>query len=134
MTTAADIINQALKDIGVLGMGETATAEDATDGLDALNQMLGQWNATAMRPVDADLPVLSAADVISLPTYYLAALRYSLAELLKVSFPDATGRPDIAQQAAKARKIVKRKNLQIASLVIPCEVLPHNHIYYDEGI
>jgi hypothetical protein len=35
MTTAADIINLALKDSGVLGIGQTAQAEDTTDTLHA---------------------------------------------------------------------------------------------------
>lgn len=43
MATAADIIAQALKDIGVLGESETASAELAADALATLNQMLAMW-------------------------------------------------------------------------------------------
>lgn len=45
MTTAADIITHALKDIGVLGESETASAELAADALSTLNQMLAMWQA-----------------------------------------------------------------------------------------
>lgn len=43
MTTAADIITLSLKDIGVLGESETASAELAADALTTLNQMLAMW-------------------------------------------------------------------------------------------
>lgn len=43
MTTVSQLINLAMKDIGVLAAGETASAEDASDALKTLNQLLGQW-------------------------------------------------------------------------------------------
>ena len=42
--TPADLITLALKQTGVLGVGQTATAEDMNDGLVLLNMMLGQWS------------------------------------------------------------------------------------------
>jgi hypothetical protein len=45
VTTARDIIDLALRDAGVLGVGQTASAEDINGGLRRLNMMLGQWNA-----------------------------------------------------------------------------------------
>lgn len=44
MTTAADIIALALKDSGVLGVGQTAQAEDTADALTRLNMMISQWS------------------------------------------------------------------------------------------
>lgn len=44
MTTPNDIINQALKDAGIVGVGQTAMAEDVNDAFTILNQMLSQWN------------------------------------------------------------------------------------------
>lgn len=44
MTTPNDIINQALKTSGVLGIGQTASAEDTNDAFLLLNFMLSQWN------------------------------------------------------------------------------------------
>jgi len=43
MSTAIDLITLALKDIGVLGIGQAASADDTADGLATLNMMLGQW-------------------------------------------------------------------------------------------
>lgn len=43
MTTAADIIALALKDGGIVGVGQTALAEDTNDAFTRLNWMLSQW-------------------------------------------------------------------------------------------
>ena len=45
VTTPADIIRLVLKDTGVLGVGQTASAEDTNDCFDTLNMMLGEWNS-----------------------------------------------------------------------------------------
>src|SRR5258706_11652035 len=42
-SSALDIIKLALKDAGVLGVGQTPLAEDANDALDTMNAMIGQW-------------------------------------------------------------------------------------------
>jgi hypothetical protein len=42
-TTALDIITQALKKAGILGVGQTPLAEDVNDAFSDLNDMLGQW-------------------------------------------------------------------------------------------
>lgn len=219
MTTVADIINLALKDVGIVGTGQTAMAEDTNDALSTLNQMLGQWqvdgfavytlksvafpvtgatsytigtggNVNRARPdevegavyrlngVDTPLHIIqsfddyqaialkssvgfpsavhyqatfplgrlyvypvpssgeilitlreefteytSTASDLALPNKYRMAVRFSLAELLKVSYPDATGRPDIMQAAMKARRILKRSNVRIAPLKMPAELV-----------
>lgn len=44
VTTAADIVRLALKDAGVLGIGQSANAEDTNDVFDTLNIMIAGWN------------------------------------------------------------------------------------------
>lgn len=44
MTTPVELINLALKKVGVLGVGQTAAAEDITDAFKELNMMLAQWS------------------------------------------------------------------------------------------
>ena len=44
MTTPVQIINLALKQCGVLGVGQTASAEDISDSFATLNMMLAQWS------------------------------------------------------------------------------------------
>lgn len=43
MATAADIVRDALKLLGVLAAGESLAANDSADGLRALNLLLGTW-------------------------------------------------------------------------------------------
>jgi hypothetical protein len=43
-TTAGDQINRALRLLGVLAEGETASADTSQDALVALNQMIDSWN------------------------------------------------------------------------------------------
>ncbi|GAA0809497.1 hypothetical protein GCM10009078_51740 [Cupriavidus gilardii] len=43
MATIDKLINLALKDVGVIGEGQTPSAETAEDALMTLNQMIAQW-------------------------------------------------------------------------------------------
>lgn len=43
MTTPIELINLALKQSGVLGVGQTASAEDTQDAFKLMNMMLAQW-------------------------------------------------------------------------------------------
>jgi hypothetical protein len=44
MTTARDLITLSLKDAGIVGVGQTANAEDINDGLTRMNAMIAQWS------------------------------------------------------------------------------------------
>jgi len=44
MTTGSDIVIQALKKAGVIGVGRVPSADDTNDALADLNDMLAQWN------------------------------------------------------------------------------------------
>jgi len=44
MATAGDIINSALRLIGLLAEGETPSPETSQDALSAMNQMIDSWN------------------------------------------------------------------------------------------
>lgn len=222
MTTVADILDLALKDAGVIGAGQTASAEDTNDAFTTLKQMIAQWQidglmvyATAQvsfnltgaqsysvgsggtidttRPkeviaafwrngsVDAPLEVLAAAedyqcisdksttgspgcvfyspsnplgtlyvhpvgssgaihltvlqpltayastaDDLGLPGEYELAARFCLAELLTTTFGTPL-RPDVAAQARKGRKLVKRNNVRIPELQMPSQLARHQY-------
>lgn len=49
MAAVIDIINQALKDLGVIGDGQTANDEQITGAFVTLNQLLGQWQAESLQ-------------------------------------------------------------------------------------
>jgi hypothetical protein len=44
MSTARDLITLALKDAGIVGVGQPPAAEDINDGLTRLNSMIAQWS------------------------------------------------------------------------------------------
>lgn len=44
LTTARDICEGALKEVGVLGVGQSASAEDINDAFDRLNLLLDEWS------------------------------------------------------------------------------------------
>lgn len=44
MTTPVELINLALKQVGVLGVGQTAAAEDINDAFKMLNMLIAQWS------------------------------------------------------------------------------------------
>jgi hypothetical protein len=48
MTTVRTLITQAVKDLGAIAVGETPTADEIQDGLEALNQLLGTWQTEAL--------------------------------------------------------------------------------------
>jgi hypothetical protein len=60
---------------------------------------------------------------LALPKKYELAVRLSLDELLRLSYPEASGRGDIVQEAEKARRRLKRSNLRIATLKQPAELV-----------
>ena len=48
MATARDVITDALRELGVLAAGETATTDDADSGLQSLNRLIDQWAAESL--------------------------------------------------------------------------------------
>ena len=48
MTTARDLCTTALKNIGVLGVGQTPLAEDINDAFSALNRMISAWSRSRL--------------------------------------------------------------------------------------
>lgn len=45
MTTVVELLNLCLKDVGVVGEGQTASADSMNDAFTTLQQMLGLWQA-----------------------------------------------------------------------------------------
>jgi hypothetical protein len=48
MTSVATIIDLALKDLGIVGEGQTASGETASDAFTTMNQMLALWQADGL--------------------------------------------------------------------------------------
>lgn len=63
MSTAQQVINRSLRILGVIGAGETASGEDSSDALTALNQMLASLslqNLTAFRVAQETFPLVAS--------------------------------------------------------------------------
>jgi hypothetical protein len=86
MATAQETINRALRMTGVLADGQTATASQSADALNALNEMLYAWRD---RGVDLGHSALGLGDEIPYQDDHLACIRYSLAVEISGDF----GRP-----------------------------------------
>lgn len=130
MSTAGEIIDQALKDVGVIGTGEAASGEDAADALSALNQLIADWQVLPGFVPYAPYALAALADLaepLNLPPIYDGALRYSLGERLMTTF-SLPMRGDIARLAAQTRKTLKRSNLVIPQLETPYPLLG-NRVY-----
>lgn len=48
MTPVRTLITQSLKDLGAIAVGETPTAEESNDALEALNQMVETWQTESL--------------------------------------------------------------------------------------
>jgi hypothetical protein len=78
MTTAREIVSDALRELGVLAAADTASAEDASFGLRKLNQMVQRWsNTRLMVPTltEINVPLTGAASYTIGPTGDVVAAR-----------------------------------------------------------
>ncbi len=98
--TAQELINGALRLIGVIAAGETPSADESADALAAFNAMIQNWNegiakalagsyASVIYTFNPLATYSDLSDTISLPGGWLRALRYNLA----VDLAPEYGRP-----------------------------------------
>ena len=80
MTTARDIIDRAFRKLDVSGVGEPLTADEADEGLVALNMMLHEWKLRGVDVTHVDLTLDSTfalASEYELGTVYMLAMHLS---------------------------------------------------------
>ncbi len=65
MATAGDIIDRSLRLLGQIGSGETASSDEATDGLEALNAMLDSWRNESLMAYANEEQTLTLANADS---------------------------------------------------------------------
>ena len=83
MATAIDIITRALRLINAIEAGETATAEDAVDGLAALNEMVSGWENAG---IHIGWSTLGQDDDLLVHDKYHEGIRYNLATRLAAEY------------------------------------------------
>lgn len=105
MATARDIVERALRKIGVVASDEAMTPDQAANGVDALNMMMHGW---VMDGIDIAHTDLDAADEVPLQPQFIEGCVYLLAERLA---------PDFSMQGFDVRAFKRR--LSAAYLIIP---------------
>lgn len=84
MTTQAEIIDGALRSLGVIGEGETANADQLLTALAALNQMITAW---AEEGIDLQFfPQTDATAVIPIPPWSERGVRACLSVELAAEY------------------------------------------------
>ena len=106
MTTARDIVERAFRKLGVVASDEAMTADQAQNGLDALNMMMHGW---MLDGIDVGHIDLQLADVFTMQPQFEEGCVYLLAERLS---------PDYSAPAAFDVSAFK-KRLSAAYLIIP---------------
>lgn len=98
MATARDVVVTALRLLGAVASGEEPTADEARDGLVALNHMLHAWKA---RGVDIGHADLALTDAVSLADEQLEGAAHLLALRLAPEYQRDLS-PALVQAAAAA--------------------------------
>lgn len=117
MATAGDIVNRALRLIGIVGIGRSATAEEMQEGLGELRDMLADWELQGVRLgalVGVDLAITTT---IPLPASHRGALQRNLAVLLAPEY-GRTVEPALAMKADEGFRALQAAYLQVPEMRI----------------
>jgi hypothetical protein len=120
MASNLQIITSALRLIGVLSEGETASAEQGVDGLEAMNDLFAQWDGN-----NIDIGHFPQAEVTATSPIFadaMQAAKYNLALVLCVEY----GREPPAAVVAVAMDGYKR--LERDSVVAQLEPVDMSHL------
>lgn len=77
MASGADIVNGALRKLGVKPADDTITGQEMLDGIEVLNDMLIEWENSGIRLGFA--PIADSADIIRVPRGTEEAIKGNLA-------------------------------------------------------
>lgn len=83
MATVLDIITRAMRKIGVVAHDEEMTADQAQNGLDAMNMMMHSWSITMPTWTHTDLVL---ADTFTLPPMFHEGAVYQLASRISPEY------------------------------------------------
>jgi hypothetical protein len=115
MATARDLITMSLRTIGVLHSGETPSAEEATDGLDTLNQLMNSW---LYEGIDLEWKTLTSLnDAIVYPDDHIGPFRYNLAVALSPDY-GVQVTPAVAALARNGYDQLRRQYLDNRELAV----------------
>lgn len=108
MADVAKIINRALRLIKIVDAGEAATGEDAATAIEALNDMVGRWEANGLSM--GWTPVSLPGDVLPAPDESHEALAYNLALRLSSEYGSEVDQL-MAQRASESLAELRRDRM-----------------------
>jgi hypothetical protein len=106
--TNIELITKALLKLGIINESETPSAEQATDALDELNQMLEEWEESSINLGWSEQTSTSAT--APLPPYAESGVILQLALALSPSYGGAASvTPALIKQADESMRMIERK-------------------------
>lgn len=122
MTTANEIVSDALTEIGVTSPGETLSAAEAADGLRALNRMLHAWQIDGIRLDHEDMAL---SDTFPYPPDHEEPVIYNLAVRLgrQHGLPLAA---DLMTLASQGKRTLRSVYTRPPKLSVPHFWNPHH--------
>lgn len=113
-TTAADVVAFALRKVA--GIGENADADEASDALERLNDMIAMWRIDG---IDLGLPLpLLSATVLYLDDAYVLGLKYNLIIALADLY-DFQPSPFVVRMADESKDRIRTALFSIPDLTMP---------------
>lgn len=106
MSSYRDLVTSSLRSIGVLHSGETPSAEESTDSLDALNEMLNSWLYDGINLEHITSTDLN--DTFPYPDDHYGPIRWNLCVRLAPEF-GITVTPEIAALAQQGFNQLQRR-------------------------
>lgn len=105
MATAGDVVSGALRYIQYQSAYEPVTAEDMSDGIEVLNDMMASWSTDGVRL--GYNPVNSSGDYITAPPQSLLAIKQNLGVMMAPMFQTNALPALLIQQAEGSLKRLK---------------------------
>ena len=102
MATALDVISRSMRLIGALANGEVPSADQAEDGLTALQAMLGEWETRGVRLGSVVDATYANASTVPVPITHLQALAFNLAVVIAPEYGRGDALQAIIPQAERA--------------------------------
>ena len=112
MPTARRVIQSALRLLSITDESEAASAEQASDGLEVLNDML---HGLQPRGADLDFRDIALTDEVPLPREHIEACKFLLAARLAPEYGTQLT-PEVAVEAQRAEQIFQAAYRSVPTL------------------
>ena len=112
--TALEAVRAAMLELGILQTQEEPSADEASDGLDLLNGMLGAWELDGIRLAHVGLAL---DDTLPYPSNHYMPVVYNLAVEMATQF-GVDLRPDTASKASNGYRNLQNYYLDLQPMSV----------------